>query len=218
MGVGCGELPHGAEGDGGVEPAPPYPGPALGLGPGFWFAGVQSGCQAGHENGIEVVGAGVLHCDGVGPEVLHGADVVGGGVVLHGADVVGGGVVLHGFEVVGGGVVLHGFEVVGGGVVLHGFEVVGGGVLFRGGVVVGVAPPAPGTCDPGAGTVPVPPYPGPGLGTPEQPFCPLGHGGGSNGGAEPASPALTPATDKPRPAATPAAAARRLMDIGCVPF
>jgi hypothetical protein len=64
---------------------------------------------------------------------------------------------LHGFEVVGGGVVLHGADVVGGGVELHGFEVVGGGVLFRGGVVVGVAPPAPGTCDPGGGTVPVPP-------------------------------------------------------------
>jgi hypothetical protein len=54
------------------------------------------------------------------------------------------------------------------------------------------------------------------LGDPPQPFCQLGHGGGSSG-ADPANPALTVDADMPRPAATAAAAARRLMDIRCVP-
>jgi hypothetical protein len=55
------------------------------------------------------------------------------------------------------------------------------------------------------------------LGAPEQPFCQLGHGAGSSG-AEPANPALSVDADMPRPTATAAAAARRLMDIRLRPL
>jgi hypothetical protein len=144
---------------------------------------------------------------------LHGAEVDGVEPPLHGGEVDGVEPPLHGGEVDGVELPLHGGEVDGVELLLHGGEVVTC-VVTPGGEVVTRGVPAPGTCDPGVGTGEEPPKPGPWLaggGSQVLSCCQLGHG------TELANPAWNTVTEAPRPAATAAAAARRLIDIYCVP-